>query len=621
MTLLLLLGAAKSRVVAQQPTSLAELDSRPLHAWWNGDTALVEVADGDGFRVVSQEAVSGLELPWTSTVRVDGERLQPVTGLDPSGVARLFAPDALPGREVSDIFSTPEGAWAALLDGGLVHLDKDSLAVKSYGRAEGLPSGQVNAVAVYQDAVHVGTASGLFRLSDGQVWDEDEGLADRWVQALYPHEDGLYVGTYKGLSLFTGSFRRMLAPLSVFWVGEGGDERRWAGYNGLQGLPAGEAIEGVSADLNVWDVDVQPGQRWLATDSEGLLLLREGVLTPVWSPPSQAVYALHRVGPTLYVAADDGGLVSFVGREPTRRWGRADGLPGDIVYEVEGGPPGKLWVGTDDGLALMWPRQDVVVPWPRSPVAAGVPGLDVLADKTWAMAATDEGVATLGRIPRGWRDVEALPGPIVGLEANGHDLWVVGSHDLWHLRRGRLRHVPLPIEATEAALVGGNLWIGSAEGLHRYDGGLDRVVRGPRCDEVLAMTRDNEGRLWVVTPHRVLSVTRNGDSRDYLTASPSRDVAAVRGMVYLATRNGLEQLDPSTGDVQTVAGFETPALAVEAEGGMIWVMDEDLWVRSAPTGLPRPGVPDLWTLGQVRGLHLDGHGRLWAMGERGFALL
>jgi len=413
----------------------------------------------------------------------------------------------------------------------------------------------------------------------------------------------------------------LLGPLSVFWIGEGSDQRRWAGYEGLQGLPQGEPIEGVDPELNVWDVEHLSGEHFLATDTEGVLALRSGILTPVWSPPSGAVYALYRQGERLYAAADDGGLVELADGRPIRRWGRADGLPGDLVYEVEAGPPGKLWVGTDDGLALVWPERSVVVPWPRSPVAAGVPGLALLAGKRFVLAGTDEGVASLGRVPRGWREVGALPGPIVGLERDGATLWVVGERQVWKLRRGRIERFDLPVRGTHAALVAGNLWVGAEEGLYRLDGGLHRFVPGPRSGPVRAMTAAPDGLLWVAAEHRVLAVARNGDHRDYLGASPARDLCVVGGQVLLATRNGLERLDPGTAEVRAVSGFEEEALAVETDGELTWVLDASLRVRAAPTGLPRPGLPELWTLGEVWELHRDAHGRLWALGERGFALL
>ncbi len=616
----MVLAGSHLRAVAVQPTDLDDLDRpRMVRVWWNGQGASLELGDGEQWRT-TDELEPGALVPSSVLVRLGDEVVQPVTGLDPSGVARLFAPEALPGREVADVVATAEGAWVAVLDGGLVYVSKDDLRVRSIGVAEGLPSAQVNAVAVFEEQVHAGTAAGLFR-QDGHVWTSEEGLPDDWVQALYAHGDGLYVGTYRGLALLREGFRQLLGPLSVFWIGEGSDQRRWAGYDGLQGLPQGEPIEGVGADLNVWDVDHLPGVHYLATDAEGILVLRSGIVTPLWSPPSGAVYALHREGERLYAAADDGGLVELSEGRPIRRWGRADGLPSELVYEVEGGPPGKLWVGTDDGLALLWPEHGVVVPWPRSPVAAGVPGLALLADERFVLAGTDEGVASLGRLPRGWRDVTALPGPIVGLERDGATLWVVGERQVWKIRRGRVERFVLPVMGTHAALVAGNLWVGSDQGLYRLDGGLQRFVPGPRSGPVRAMTAAPDGLLWVAAEHRVLAVARNGDHRDYLGASPTRDLCVVGGQVLLATRNGLERLDPGTAEVRAVAGFEEAALAVEADGAVTWVLDASLRVRAVPTGLPRPGLAELWTLGEVRELHRDAHGRLWALGERGFALL
>lgn len=609
-------AASQLRAVGVQPTSLEELDDRPVRVWWNGPPARLELQDGGGWRS-TDELSSGTLAPAAPKIRLGGDTVQPMMGLDPSGVARLFAPHALPGREVSDLLPTEEGVWAALSDGGLVFIDKRHLWVHPYGVAEGLPSAQVNAVAVYQEQVYAGTAAGLYA-GDGRVWGVEEGLPDSWVQSLHAEADRLLVGTYRGLAALGEELVLLLGPLSVFWVGPG-PEAPWVGYAGLRGVDD-RPVEGVDEGLDIWDVETVGQTHYLATDTEGVLALRSGLLSPTLMPPGGAAFALHQQRGRLYVAAGEGGLVALEEGVPVQRWGAAEGLPGDRVYEVEGGPAGKLWVGTDDGLALMWPEHEVVVPWPVSPVAAGTRGRDLLGGEDFLLAATDEGVASVGKLPRGWRDATALPGPVVALESEGRVLWVVGEDHLWRLERGRLSGWPIDVPVSDALLVAGNLWLASEEGLYRFDAGLERVVPGPRCGPVRALSASSDGLLWVAAEHRVMAVARNGDAQDYLRSTPALDLVPHRGQVLVATATGLESLDPSTGALSRLPGFDEEILALVSDGQQAWVLDASLRVRSV-MGLPRVGLPELWTLGVVGGLRVDEQGRIWAFGERGFALL
>jgi hypothetical protein len=620
------------RAVAEQPGSLRELDRpRPARAWWDGGPALVEVDLGRGWASLGEQD-SGVRIgPLEAGARVRvtqdgvGEEVQVQLGLDPSGLARLAAPGALPGLEVADIAATDEGAWAALLDGGLVRLDKNSLVVESIGVAEGLPSNQVNAVRADEAGAWVGTGLGLVRLVEGGVtgvW--DELLPDPWVQALAVEGESLWVGTFKGLArLRAETVEQVLGPLSVFSLEPGPDERLWAGYEGLQGLPDGEPIEGVDAELNVWDLDTFGRRVYLATDSEGVMLLREGVLQHYWTGSASA-YALARYGPALYVAADAAGLVQLSDQPSapaTRSWGQADGLPSDVVYEVEGGPRGKLWVGTDRGLALMWPAQDVVVPWPVSPLAAGRPVYAVLDLGKAVLVGTDEGVAAIGPVPRGAGDLLAVPGPVIGLFQDGRVTWAVTETDAWRLERGHLERFPLPVTALSAALGGGSLWVGSEQGLHRMDAGLGRFVPGPAVGTVRLLEGDG-ALVWAVAGGRVLAIDGAGGQRDFLRVRLPTAIAPSPQGLWVGTERGPQLLDPYSGEVRDIEGLDqrVEGLAVDPQGrALAWLDSGDLvWLSS---GLPVVGGPPAWSVGEAWELEIDASGRIWMFGSRGAALL
>ncbi|MCB9762847.1 MAG: hypothetical protein H6739_23805 [Alphaproteobacteria bacterium] len=626
------------RAVAAPPAELAGLSGdRPVRVWWDDDGAVrtVEASWRGRWEVVARDARPGVTLrslpPEVQLRLVDplGQGSAPVGvtwALGPAGVARLAAPEALPGREVSDLSPTEAGAWGALLDGGLVRLDKGHLRVEPYGLAEGLPAELVLSVAADGARAWVGTAAGLALVEDGavvRVWDRRDGLPDDWVQAVAPDGDGVWAGTYRGLARVTLSTTApVLTPWSVFSITRGVDARAWVGYEGLRGLPDGEPIEGVDPALNIWDVDVFQPRIYLATDTEGVLLLEEGILRPFWSPPTGSAFALERVGGALYVAADTAGLVELSEVQgPRRAWGRADGLPSDTVYEVVEGPPGKLWVGTDAGVALVWPGGDTAVPWPRSPAAAGVPARAVLGDKRWVLLASDEGLAALGRLPRGWRDALGLPGPVVALARSEDTLWVIGATDAWRVRRGRLQRIPLPAEVEHAAFVDGNLWVGGPSGLHRYDAGAERFVPGPVRTAVTAMCGDGGQLLWVGTRSHIVAVDRAGATRNYLRARTPTSLAATPEAVWVGSPNGLQRLDPLSGEVDDLGELGWGVLGLGTRPGEepYAALDTGAVVR-AYSGLPVSGLAP-GQAGEVTGLTVDDHGRVWLLGETGFTVL
>lgn len=602
------------RAVAVQPSDLDALDGdREVHVFWDRVPAKVEVDTGRGWVVVEDAGQPGLsigEVPAETRVRVDGVEVVPIWGLDASGVARLVDPGTLPGTEVADIWPTEDGAWVALLGGGLVRVHKNALVVQAYGVAEGLPSNQVNAVRDHAGTTWVGTGLGLARLDGSQVLDDT--LPDPWVQALGASGQDLWIGTWHGLArMRSGAVETVLGPRSVFSVEDGSDGRAWVGYRGLRGLPEGEPIEGVDEDLNVWDVAHAPDRSYLATDTEGILVLKDGLLVPFWGPG--AVYALAQMSSELYAAADTAGLLHF-GDEVARI---ERGVPGDAVYEVVAGPPGKLWIGTNDGLALAWPEHDRVVPWPVSRAAEGKAAHDVLAVGDAVILGGEE-LALIGELKRRHRDLEALPGPVMGLEQLGSAIWVLTDTDAYRVDK-TLHRVELPEPARMSAVSGSTVWVAGELGLYRYDAGADRFVSGPDLGRVVDL--DGADVLWTASGGRVIAVDPTGGTRDYVKVRLPTCVAADGAGVWVGTATGLQRLDPRTGEVEEIDGFREGVVDVAVGPDAAYALLETGGVVRVPTGVPVGGAPELWGLGGLHGLRVDERGRVWVLGERGYALL
>lgn len=628
------------RAVAAPPERLSELSAaRPVRVYWDAGwpeskgPATVELYTGSGWKAIG----SGVDPGWTSKPLKRDSQIRVVQGgqasagvyaswgLDAQGVARLGWPEALPGAEVADIVSEGEqGAWVALLEGGLILADRSAFPVRSFGVAEGLPSPQVNAVLADGDELWVATGDGLALLVDGvvvQVW--DLSLSDPWVQALGGGSSNLYIGTYRGLDRLQDSVMPLLETHSVFSVTAGRDGRFWAGYEGLYGLPQGEPIEGLNPDLNVWDTDhYDPDRVLLATDTVGVLELKSGVLSSFWTPDSGAVYALERAKGVLYAAADTDGLVALGPGHPLQVWTRAQGLPGDVVTEVTAGPPGRLWVGTDKGLALLRPDTHTIAAWPLAGGSAGVGVNEVTPSASGLWVASDRGLAHLGKVPRRYKDALAVPGPVRGLaeQSAGRSLWVLSAGDAYRVRPAGLERIHLPAPADHLAVSGGSTWVAGKTGLYRHDGGLERFVATPITGSVLDVSVGPNGLLWVLLEGYLSAVDAAGQRRDYLEASQGVGLQACAEGVYVWGQKGLERLDGFSGRVQGLPEMaEVRVLDVVCEDGRAWALSTE-GLRTVPDGAPLYGAPDLSTLGEIREMRLDEAGRIWVMGEGGVAV-
>jgi ligand-binding sensor domain-containing protein len=109
------------------------------------------------------------------------------------------------------------------------------------------------------------------------------------------------------------------------------------------------------------------------------------------------------------------------------------------------GPPGSLWVGTSQGLALFRVASQHAVVWPTPPLPAGRAARALLAGDDWLILGGDEGLSAVGELPRGWETLLMVPGPVIALAQDGPWLYVITQDGVW--RAGRRD----PPEALESA--------------------------------------------------------------------------------------------------------------------------------------------------------------------------
>ncbi len=437
------------------------------------------------------------------------------------------------------------------------------------GRAEGLPADMVN--ALWADPrggvwVSVGTASR--RVVGARVLPEGEGLPEGPFFSMARDAEGKLWVAKGRLGLFRettqGRFERIpgwprawfvawapkaggmlvAGPAGRLELWQGGRAvRTWGPSDGLGLEPEGLVEDG---DGRIWVLDarglyvkdggaprfrsvvhpvVRPGGQarslssdgrggfWVAT-VHGLLRVRSGRLEPLTDreglPAHGATAVLEDREGNLWCGA--GGLYRQLGLGAwVHHTPEAMGLPAELVWRFARDEHGRLWAGTDRGLAF-WNGQR----WHALPETTEVTllGLVTLPEGDILAAGTAN---TLFHVPLGGRRAVAYRGPethgvggTLRLFADAEKrLWVLGISGLHRLEWGpegpRWRErVPMPegvsLNDRVALDPEGRSYFSSAQGLVEWHEGRWRrwgQKDGLRSDRVDWVTVTEDGLLWI----------------------------------------------------------------------------------------------------------------------------
>lgn len=608
------------RAVAARPVDWQDRGAAaPVRLWWDADggPGTVAVQVRGRWRVVAASAAPG----WISPPLPPGTPLR----LRLAGAARWSAPvTAGPWQDgdslatlggwdggadvVGEVVVGPEGArvLASSVGGGLwVH--GPGAAPERLGRWEGLPDARALAVDMRDDgAIVVGTAAGAARLGPElaveAVIDTDDGLPSAWVQSVRFEGDArLWLGTYEGLAWQeAGALVTELAPWSVFSLAVHPAGGVWAGYEGLRWVRPGQAPELWLEDAHVYGILVDGDTLGLATTEHGLLWM-DGPGSGRRVGPPGARFGVVQGPSGRWEAAGPDGLRGPGGLQ----LGRRSGLPADGVRAVAQAPDGRLWVGTDGGLATVLPGASGprVHAWAAGfPAVVAVRGLSAGPDGLWM--ATDRGLHRLGRPAGGHGDdlVVAIGENDVQAVVHGPEGSVALGARLVRLDpRGRLRAWTPPAGLVAAARAGDQLYVGGPEGLWVLRD--DALVPTSGLRDVRALAADARG-LWVISGVNLFRVV-GGTVAPYLRSHPPLAVASAPDGAWLGTTDGLERIhlggdDP--GGVDDVlgaadAGVAVPAVAADGTGGC-WFAAADGTVghvsadgRVRTARLPGPDAP------------------------------
>lgn len=320
--------------------------------------------------------------------------------------------------------------WLGTENRGVLRIGRHG--VETIDQRMGLPEGRV--ATLFQDrenSIWIGMNGGVYRLREAlfSAVGAESGLGGDFVRTLVEDLQGtLWVGGSAGLDRIAAHDGRVPTPVPVPLTGADSG----AGAVSVLSLQAGAA-----------------GEVWAGTYGDGIYHVRDG--------------------------------------RPTRRYGRADGLPSEHVRSLALDASGTLWAGTRQGVAVMQADGRF-----RRIEGEGIPNTVIYAllaapDGIWI--GTLDGV-TLLRDGRGERiDIAASGGArsVLSFYRDPDDgaVWISTDRGLYRHREGRLARVGLeqglPVDTLFQMVVdaGDSAWIGSNRGVLRVDyAELGRVADG-----------------------------------------------------------------------------------------------------------------------------------------------
>ena len=297
--------------------------------------------------------------------------------------ARYGTDNGFPTREVRALHVGREGElWMGLTGLGVGLFSGEAFA--HFGASDGLEEPIVWASAEINGEVWAGTSRGVFRQRpDGAFRRLSLAPApdDTRVNVIERTSGGdLWVGTYDGLLRQRPNGRRRvyttadgLLSNAIYDIDEGPDGRIWLATNvGLSILsPDGSVaslteVDGLpNAFVNEIAFD-RNGRALLATDG-GLVRMDGNRMTPVpTGRPDDSVIAITTFpSGAVWGGLYDAELVYYApGSDTPVRYPFTGSLSGATVYAAAAGPDGWLWVGTNRGIV----RFDVSHPKPGQPL-------------------------------------------------------------------------------------------------------------------------------------------------------------------------------------------------------------------------------------------------------------
>ncbi len=495
---------------------------------------------GREFRVFDAGSVEGLRGNAVRAVAVDS-RGSVLLATTRDGVARktdqgwefLRLKDQVVIDATISITAGADGRiWAGGENSGVVRFEADG-GQRSFGVADGLPSGYVNAmVEDTQGRLWVGTTRGLALIEGDRVsaLGPGSGLDMGLVLSLQLLDaERVLVGTDRGLFIGTrdGGFERFSERMPQDQINRLLLDARgdlWVG-TASHGLLRVSAPLGPSSPIERIDVqDGLPNSRVsaLAQDSEGSVWVgTNGGLFRLRLPPVR-VFSQRQGLATPYVRAvaetTDGSLwagtssgLFRLSAEGVKGYWAADGLPSDSVMSLLAEPDGALLIGTAAAGLARWDGQRIVGVLNRAGGLAGDQVRALLRTRDGTLwVGTTLGLSELrdGRV-RNWTVAEGLPRDfVIALHEDAKGRLFVGtSNGAALIEDGRLRVLSLGTDPVKDIFyfhetADGSVWMATDLGLLRWrEGPAGRVGRaaGLPVDAIFQIVPDALGGWWLTS--------------------------------------------------------------------------------------------------------------------------
>lgn len=427
-------------------------------------------------------------------------------------------------------------------------------------------------------------------------WRLEEGLPQNTVRAVAQDRNGLlWVGTHGGLVRFDGvTFERIDGPdydfldrYHVYNLAAAIDGSLWISTAGgglfrrrADGRTAPFSLTDALPSRQIAALATDGHRLWIGTEDAGLALFEDGELH-TWGPgqglPPGSINGLAPDGRGGCWVATLGNGLHHVSESGIRTFGTEHGLPSRMVRSVLVAPDGRVWVGTDHGLAV---------------------GSD------------DQ-----------WRTVARTAHPTTGtVRARNSD-------------PGGEAEAP-PLRARSLVLdLHGNLWIGTlGQGLWRWGPrGLEplRIESEPSRETVWCVFADREGHIWYGSLggglHQVFDGpgTPFGEPEGLIEQRPLALDEGPEGHLVITTRSsGLQRLSPGapanapSERLGVVDGLSSPG-----SWSLDHAADGTLWVASMAPGVDRIlpdgrvqhfDVSDGLGAGRVVSVRVLADGTIWA---------
>ena len=415
------------------------------------------------------------------------------------------------------------------------------------------------------------------------AWTTEDGLPNNSVMAQVKAADGYFwLITYDGLVRFDGLSAKVFnqrntpsfATSSLLNVFEDSKNRLWIGTNGKGVLLFEEETFKIPAfnenlpNETITSFAEEEGRLWIGSRG-GLACLEQEQLVKLPDPlPSLNIYCLLKTKEALWIGTLGKGLWRY-NQSGLRQYTSSDGLPSNFIRSLALGKDGRLWIGTEKGIAV---KEEKGIKEIAPHLKTFVNGIEVDHYGT-VWFGTDAGLLRYANQKFDLLKIEGEAGEdnvqAVLSDEEGSVWFGTYRSGFMRLRDGKFTNYTLleglPNEVIHRVYPDeAGIWIGTDNGLallkeNQYLKSF-KPGEGEMVNRVRDIVRDKEGRLYIGT-YAGLYTLEEGVFRhvqlergDQTEVRVRRLLADEKGGIWVGTNSGLYAL--KNGKVQPAPAFD-----------------------------------------------------------------